>query len=117
MYEIKKIKAKSLAKYVSVITAVLVFVLGFFNLILDHLGWGYNLEIGSNYKFLNLIISVLFFYVFSWLLGYLTAIIYNLVAKKSSALTMEFQLKDMSLLDFEETEKEANFKNVFEKKE
>ena len=114
MYEIKKINANSLAKYSSLIGAGLVFIFGVVNVILNYLGWGYNLNFSFLQKMINLGVNILFFYVLLWLTGYLTALIYNLIAKKSKGLIVQFNLIDMSLLEDKEDSSCSEKKNFSE---
>ena len=91
MHEIKKINPNSLAKYISIITAVIVFIFGIINFILDHFDWGYNLNISIKQKLINFGASVLFFYILFWVIGYLSALVYNLIAKKNKGLVLELK--------------------------
>lgn len=98
MYEIKKVFPSSLAKYCSIVVALIVFIFGLINFVLNLAGIGIYSEIPWDQQLISLFVSVLFFYVFFWIIGYIFALIYNSIASKSKGIIIEFKLIDKALL-------------------
>ncbi len=105
MYEIKKIVPTGLAKYFSLIVAIIVLIFGSINLVLNLMGGGYNLQMSWQEQLSGLFASIVFFYVFFWIIGYVFALIYNSIASKSKGIRVEFKLVDKNLLGKAENKK------------
>lgn len=116
MYEIKKIIPTSLAKYFSLIMAIVVLVFGSINLILNSIGSGYDLQMSWQEQLSGLFASIVFFYVFFWIIGYVFALIYNSIASKSKGIRVEFKLVNKKLIEQPKiVEKKVESKKVFDK--
>lgn len=97
MYEIKKIFPSSLAKYSSLIVAIIVFILGSINLVLNLVGIGVQSNIPWDQQLTSLLASVIFFAIFFWIIGYLFALIYNSITAKTKGIAIEFKLIDRKI--------------------
>ncbi len=116
MYEIKKITPTSLAKYFSLIVAIIVLIFGSINLILNLIGSGYDLQMSWQEQLSGLFASIVFFYVFFWIIGYVFALIYNSIAAKSKGIRVEFKLVDKKLIEQTKTEEnKSENKKVFDR--
>ena len=97
MYEIKKIIPSSLAKYCSLVMAIIVFILSLISFILGLAGIGLRSGISWDQQLISFLVSVIFFYVFFWVIGYLFALIYNAITAKTRGVIIEFNLIDKSI--------------------
>jgi len=99
MYEIKRIFPVSLAKYFSIGVALTIFILGLINFILSLVGIGIQYSISEGQQLIGLVVSVIFYAIFFWLIGYIFGSIYNILASKTKGIMIEFNSVDKKILE------------------
>ncbi len=115
MHEIKKIYPQSLAKYFSLIAAFIAFVFGLLNFVISVSGVvRFMMRSLWQDQVISWFVSVLFFYVIFWIIGYLFAVIYNLIAQNTKGIIIEFKVVN---LDKSENDSKKQIENDVEKHE
>lgn len=114
MYEIKKIVPFSIAKYVALILLILRFLFYIFSILSDFVSspeyfrTSFTSDIAKKW-FMNVTIDLILIYIFSFVITYFFAFIYNRIVRKSKmrGIMLEFNLVDDSILKEKSTVAEA----------
>lgn len=102
MHEIKKIHPQSLAKYFSLIVAIVTFVFGLVNFFISISGiMKFTKQAPWSEQLVSWLVSVVFFYAIFWIIGYLFAIIYNYIASKTKGIIIDQKEVNLSFTDEE----------------
>lgn len=109
MYEIKKIVPISLAKYTSLIAILFSLFSGLIHAIY-YKDWKVAL--------IDIVISIALYYVLFWIIGYIFALCYNLVAEKTKGILIDIKeegdnLKEAKKDDKEPIDDEIKIENKF----
>lgn len=112
MYEIKKIHPRSLANYLAVIISIIVFLFGLINFSIS------MLNVGTRIYWRDLLtswfMSVIVFYVFAWITGFLFSVIYNFFALRIRGIIIDMEkvnISEIKKIQDEEQEKLENKNN------
>jgi len=117
MHEIKKIMPFSLAKYTSLIAAISILFLAIVRLIYFAIQNQIPFSTIWQSILIDTLMQTILSYAAFWIIGYLFALLYNVLAKKSRGILIDFKEIDLSLSKHKRDESKKDDKKIEEEED